>query len=94
MLKIKQTISTANGQLVALTTTGAVRRQQRAEAPSESLEWAVVDLEGVEGKVVEIIARPTDNSLVVRTADGRYHEQHSSYYTRAGAWLWRELAGP
>jgi hypothetical protein len=92
---IRQTISTGNGQLVALTTTGTVYRQQRAADASERLEWGEVDLTGVEGsKVVEIAARPTDGSLVVRTADGRYYEQHSTYYTRAGAWQWRELAGP
>jgi hypothetical protein len=91
-MAIKQTISTSSGHLVALTTSGDVYRQQRVADGSDSLEWAVIGLEGVDGKVVEIMARPTDGSLVVRTADGCYHEQHSSY--RAGVWQWRELAGP
>jgi hypothetical protein len=95
---IRQTISTLQGNLVVLTSAGAILEQRSAEGDPQRKVWAEVDMTGIDdARVVELVARPSghDGQLVARLNDGRLMEQYQpTHRSSYGARQWRELAGP
>jgi hypothetical protein len=95
---IRQTISTMQGNLVVLTSAGAILEQRPAQDDPQRKVWAEVDMTGLDetAQVVEIVARPTghDGQLVARLNDQRLFEQYQAQRSAYGTRRWRELAGP
>lgn len=92
-----QVATRPTGALVALHRDGSVSEQRtkpNAISGDFSRDWYPVDTTGVEGRIVQVIARPMQPALVAVTADGALWEQYQHPTDRQGVYRFRRLDQP
>jgi hypothetical protein len=94
MPAVRQIISDVRGYLIVLYLDGSLYRQRRDQnSPAFITEWKPVDLDGLDGRVVQVTANH-DGALVVLLHDGSIFEDVPVGIGEFGKRKWRHVTPP